>query len=91
MPRSTSKSAADNTRSAESGPTAKTKKRKNLSLNDQTLDTIEQLKQSTDAATAAEIVRRALKLYAMAVEKERAGGRILCEDADGKGIGFVVL
>lgn len=91
MPRSTSKPVGEGTSASARSRASQAKRRKNLSLNDQSLDTIEQLKTSTDATTATEIVRRALKFYAMAVEKEREGGRILYEDRNGKGVGFILL
>ena len=66
-------------------------KKKNLSLTDASLNTIEELKAATDAATAAEIVRRALAFYAMAIRKQQEGGRILYRDRDGTTNGFVFL
>jgi hypothetical protein len=65
-------------------------RKKNLSLNEASLNTIERLKVETDAATAAEIVRRALRFYELAVEKQKEGGRIFYENGDGK-FGFVLL
>jgi hypothetical protein len=66
-------------------------KKKNLSLTDVSLNTIEDLKSSTDAATAAEIVRRALAFYSMAVQRQKAGDRIVFRGPDGTDTAVVIL
>lgn len=58
-------------------------RKKNLSLTEKSLSTIEELRMTTDAATDAEIVRRALAFYVRAVRSEKEGGRILYQDRDG--------
>lgn len=78
--------------SASAAPTRSSAvRKKNLSLTETSLNTIEELKVETDAATAAEIVRRAIAFYAMAVKKQKEGGRILYRDRDGTDNAFVFL
>jgi hypothetical protein len=90
MTRSTLKVAPKSGAGPASAKTQGTKK-KNLSLTDASLNAIEILKASTDAATAAEIVRRALAFYEMAVQRQKAGDRILFRGPDGTDTAVVIL
>jgi len=91
MSHSNSKSISSGSSSPPAQPRGTGVKKKNLSLTDASLNTIEELKAETDAATTAEVVRRALAFYAMAVKKQKEGGSFLYRDRSGTDNAFIFL
>ena len=65
--------------------------REELALVRELVDLAGDLVEQTEAASIAEVIRRALALYDMAVTSERNGGRLLIEHADGTQERIVLL
>lgn len=59
-------------------------KRVNLELPETAHTRLQELKIKTEAASLAEVVKNALKLYAWAIEESQAGGRFLVEQKNGR-------
>jgi hypothetical protein len=70
---------------------ANRKVRKNWALPDATLERIDAIRQATDASTDTEVIKRALKLYDLAVRSEKAGLRVVFKDDKGNESSVVVL
>jgi hypothetical protein len=64
------------------------KRRKNVSLTPANIATINAIRASTDASTATDVVKRALKVYELIVQK---GARVSYKDEDGKETSVVVV
>jgi hypothetical protein len=58
-------------------------RRVQLDLPPRAFDRLQQLKSETEASTYAEVIRNALKLYAAAIEIEKAGKEFMVKNKDG--------
>ncbi len=58
-------------------------RRVQLDLPPKAFERLQRLKAETEAATYAEVMKNALKLYAAAVEQEKAGSKFMIQNKDG--------
>lgn len=62
---------------------ARETKRVQLELPQKSADRLESLKNQTDAASYAEVIRNAMMAYSWMIKTYEDGGRLLVKDADG--------
>lgn len=68
-----------------------TLKRVQLDLSEQSMERLLALKQKTDSASYAEVVRNALKVYETLIQKKEYGNTFLLRDKEGKTIDYDIF
>lgn len=67
------------------------KHRRNWSFPDATVETINRIRESTDAGADVDVIKRALRIYEHVIMNQNDGGRLILRDKDGKDIPFIIL
>jgi len=67
------------------------KRRRNWSLPEATVQSIQSIRAQTDAGTDTEVIKRALKLYELAVKNQKAGVKVIFRDENGNDSAVIFL